>query len=156
MVDILSQIEEKNFLIESLINSNESMDTLTIDKIQLLYSEKEILRAISSMQYAFKSSPHLHKIFAEVDLLKNFHAEVSNTLEKLASSIETHEIDKNSIHLPEMQRLKEYIFCEAKKDPDEEMMYEHVFLFAAEQIVKQLKEILKLIHTPSIKNAESK
>lgn len=43
MVDILSQIEEKNFLIESLINSNESMDTPTIDKIQLLYSEKEVL-----------------------------------------------------------------------------------------------------------------
>jgi uncharacterized membrane protein YccC len=113
---------------------------------KLLFAEKEILRAISAMQYAYKSSVAMQKLFANTDVLKTFHHAVTHTLDKVANNIETHEVDKDSIHLPEIAALEYFIYAEVKKLQNEDAMYFYVFLFAAEQIVSQLTGILKLLY----------
>ncbi len=111
---------------------------------QLLFAEKEILRAISAMQHAYIASPHIKMLFSNVAMLNHFHMGVCDVLEKIAKGIESQKIEKE-IKLPDLSALKSYIFSEAKKEQEEVVVYLYVFLYAAEQMVKQLRQVLQLV-----------
>ncbi|HEX2549897.1 MAG TPA: FUSC family protein [Gammaproteobacteria bacterium] len=112
---------------------------------QLLYAEKEILRAISAMQYAYKISPHVKMLCSNNTIIKGFHLSVCQVLEKVALHIETNEVEKQSVHIPEVTELKAYIFSLGPGEKQEDTVYLYTFLFFAEQVVNQLNAIKKLI-----------
>lgn len=112
---------------------------------QLLYAEKEILRAISVMQYAYKISPNVKMLCSNVIIIQNFHSEVCQVLDKIAMRIETHEGDNQSIQILDATSLKNYIFEIVPKENHEDAMYLYTYLFAAEHIVKQISSMRKII-----------
>ncbi len=112
---------------------------------QLLYAEKEILRAISAMQYAYKISPQVKMLCSNVLIIQNFHSAVCKVLDDIALSIETHEVDTQTIQIPELAPLKNYIFEIVTQEKQEDAMYLYTYLFSAEQILKQITSMTKII-----------
>lgn len=92
MDDILSQVEEKNLIIENILNVSNVLDSEAIEKIQLLYSEKRSLlnqfidyRKSDSGESEFKSNPDYwskrYKVYLDSD---------KKIMNKLASKVKLH------------------------------------------------------------------
>lgn len=108
---------------------------------QILQSEKEILRSISSMHHAFEVSPQI----AEISQVKEFNDAICSVLESIANYIEKRKIQKISILIPDINPLKTYVFSQHNQKLAEERVTLDAYLFSAEMLVLELKNLLQLI-----------
>ena len=114
---------------------------------QLLYSEKEILRSIVVMHHVYKASPASKKLFTKIEIVKEFHEKICHALEKISVCLGSTDKAKISIHIPQIQLLKDNICAQMKDTPPETGAYLNVFLFSAEILVKHLRKLIKLVST---------
>ena len=107
----------------------------------LLQAEKETLRAIAAMRYAYQTYPDL---FHTLALQESLHQPIVEVLEKLSQSFETHEVDLTTIHIPDFQQIKANVLSLAKNFSVDEKITVYAFLFSTERLIQQLKNILNL------------
>jgi uncharacterized membrane protein YccC len=112
---------------------------------QILKCEKEILRCISFMHYAFEEAPNRKKIFSHIYTLREFHDVVIEALRQIADSLESKKTKKMSIALPSIKLLKDSINDNAKHFSIEDSEYPHAYLFCAEILIAQLKKLVVLM-----------
>lgn len=110
---------------------------------QCLRCEKEIMRSIIFMNYAYQASPETRKVISDLDLFKEFHKQVTHALEKIAVSIETRK--NQTISLPEITPLKNALHNEIELADEELEIQLCAFLFCAETLVNRLDRVVVLL-----------
>lgn len=112
---------------------------------QILKCEKEILRCISFMHYAYEEAPNRKKIFSHIYTLREFHDEVCDALAHIAQGLESKKSKKMTIRLPSIKLLKDSVNNNAKHFSIEDSEYPHAYLFCAEILIAQLKKLIVLM-----------
>lgn len=111
---------------------------------QLLWCEKEILRSIVFMHHALQMSSAKSQEFIQQPQLITFNRAVCQTLEEIASNIETQSSKK--INLPNIQILKNAFSHENQSVAAEDIFYVNAIIFCAEILIERLAELIKLTH----------
>jgi uncharacterized membrane protein YccC len=152
------QLDEKivsSFLIQRKLATDASREVLG-KKFSLkhfkniLTCEKEILRSIAFMHYAYETAPNREKMFSHIYTLHEFHEAVCKALEQIANSLENKQKPKQkykqtNISLPSIEILKKSVNNNIKNYSIEETEYPHAYLFCAEILIAQLGKLSSLI-----------
>lgn len=112
---------------------------------QLLSCEKEILRAIIFMHYAYRASPDSKKLFSNMNSLREFHDLICQALDKIADCIETKKVKRITVKLPNIDPLRETIERGIKKFSADDIVYANGYLFCAEILVSQVQRLSALV-----------
>jgi uncharacterized membrane protein YccC len=112
---------------------------------KLLRCEREILRAITFMHHAYKSSPRSKMLFSTQHIIHEFHDKICNALERIAEQIGKRSKKKLNLDIPSFQLIKDMIASEKQKLNDDDLVYTNAYLFFAEIIVESLKELSQLV-----------
>lgn len=110
---------------------------------QSLWCEKEIIRSIIFMFYAYQQSADLI-IGDNLLLLEKFHQEIADTLENISSSIEQNKIPAD-VFISNLTPLK-----------SEERISVNAFIFCAEILVERLHKIVSLLKEASLLKKSNK
>lgn len=122
---------------------------------QLLNCEKEILRCITFMHYAYRSSPDTKKVFSNMNLLRDFHDLICQALDKIAECIEVKKVKRITVKLPNIDPLKEVVEKGIKKFSPDDIVYANGYLFCAEILITQVHQLAALV-TPLVSDNVSK
>lgn len=116
---------------------------------QLLNCEKEILRSVTFMHYAYRASPDTKKLFSNMNLLREFHDTLYQALGKIADCIDTKKAKRIIVKLPDINPLKEAIENGIKKFAIDDIVYANGYLFCAEILISQIQQLAALV-TPLV------
>jgi uncharacterized membrane protein YccC len=111
---------------------------------QSLWLEKEILRSIIFMYYAYHATLETKKFIRELNAFQEFNQHLSAALEKLALCIEKRRIE--TIFIPNITTLKQDIQEKSIAFPLEQKIYLDSFLFCSEALVARLNKLAALIN----------
>lgn len=109
-----------------------------------LWYEKELLRCIAFMHLAFNSSLEINKLFSNMGLVKQFHEQICQVLNKIANCLEEQKMDED-INLPDLKP-----FCDAVNDAikilnAEDVLHANAFLFCVEILMARLEKLLVFV-----------
>jgi uncharacterized membrane protein YccC len=106
---------------------------------QSLWCEKEIIRSIMFMYYAYQKSYDLEIMRENKLLLENFHRDVSHMLDtiSLASEKNTNPVDTLMDHLTKLKKL----LNNTTTLPQEQQISVDTFIFCAEILVERLTKL---------------
>lgn len=107
---------------------------------QSLWLEKEILRSIVFMYHAYYSTEESKKIILNINLLFDFHTQISESLEKIAFCIEKKR--NEIIPLPRLEPIKNAI-NDSIQSADRIAL--DGFMFGLEILVSRLNKLVELI-----------
>lgn len=113
---------------------------------QLLLCEKEILRSIAYMQYAYKESSNTKELFSTMSILHHFHDKICEALEQIAHYLEYKATKKLIIVLPTTESLETAIQNKMGYLTEPDMVYAHAFLFCARILLDRLEQIISLVN----------
>ncbi|HSW69958.1 MAG TPA: FUSC family protein [Gammaproteobacteria bacterium] len=109
---------------------------------QMLWYEKEIIRSIMFMFYAYQKISAAKIIKNNQELLNNFHQEIIDTLENISRSIEKNQ-NPDEIIIQHLETLKK-TFSDVISLEEEERISLDTFLFCAEILVERLGKLSAL------------
>lgn len=111
---------------------------------QILLAEREILRAIDFMHYAYFSSKANIKLFSEDQDIKTFHEKMVVVFEKLTKQIQSRKKSKLNIELPSLDALRKLI--EENQFTKDDKICSDAFLFCTDIMIKKLKKLINAIN----------
>lgn len=109
-----------------------------------LGSEKEILRSITFMYYAYKASSAVREVFATEETVQTFHQEARDALKKLAIGLKE-KTPHLSIKIPDVFALQTCIQMKAQSAPPSDIMHLNGFIFSAQIFVTWLMALSSVI-----------
>lgn len=112
--------------------------------IQTLHNEKEILRSIDFMHYAFINIQETFPTFKKSPALDSFNETILQSLNTLVRVIETDEPPKEHLHIPTTSALQIELQKETSIQTPEKMVYADGFLFSAEILTRSLTKLARL------------
>lgn len=119
--------------------------------MNLLYAEREMLRAITFMHIALSHDKQLRLLFSKNMLIQAFNKRISELFSQLIQLMKTPARTEIKIRFPSLKNVKETLSSAlAKATPDEHINYDG-FIFSAEVLVQSLKNFAKL-HKISFKD----
>jgi len=113
---------------------------------QSLWCEKEIIRSITFMFYAYQKAADLPILRENKALLENFHQEISNILQDISRSIEKNKMP-TQILINHMTSLKKTLNNIELLGHNERISLD-TFIFCAEILVARLEKIVELLKKP--------
>lgn len=125
-------------LFGKLFNANHFM--------QLLWCEREILRAISFMHQAYAASSDAQQFLTNHLLTAEFNTMICKELEKLAVCLETKSLLNDKINIPCILKIRNGIHTDKSALPPESIIYIDGYLFSAGILVERLKTLEQLIN----------
>lgn len=111
---------------------------------QSLICEKEILRCITFMHFAYKASPHNRQFFSNEAVVKNFHLAACEALDALADFLEHNKRQPKTLS-PYIHELKKIIDENTIKFNRRDAVYIDSFLFCAEILVARMDRLTELV-----------
>lgn len=116
---------------------------------QSLWCEKEIIRSIIFMFYAWQKSSGLIVMQNNQSLLDNFHQSVANTLENISFCIQQNKLSANVLAV-DLSSLKESLHSATSSLEMDERIAVDAFIFCAEILVERLQKIIDLLKNSSL------
>lgn len=113
-----------------------------------LYCEREVLRAINFMDIALAKMESVRSIYAAPDPLIAFNSAITGALDVLVRVLKTNQLADAHIHLPFRPELTEALQQRTQTLPETEKIYLDGFIFAAEVLITNLRELAKLYKIP--------
>ncbi len=111
---------------------------------QSLWFEKEILRSIIFMYYAYHNSEESKKICCEIKEVHIFHQGISEALDKIAACIENQRID--TILIPNLEPLKCAFAEKTQRVTSDEKINLDGFLFCAGILSSRMNKLVALVN----------
>lgn len=108
---------------------------------QTLYCEREMLRAITFMHTALARVKQAEVVIMTSPIAKLFNDAILNALDKLRATIIDAKQDQSHITLPSLESLKQDMYEMINSPSREEMIYIDGFLFSAEVMLNNLKQL---------------
>lgn len=115
---------------------------------QFLYSEREMLRAITFMHYALVHIDNIASKFTQLPTAHAFNETILQTLTTLIKAVESHETLDEHIHIPSLKGIKEELENNIEAATNEDLMYIDGFLFSAEILTNNLSKLANLYRMP--------
>ena len=113
-----------------------------------LYCEREVLRAINFMDIALGSMPSAHTIYTAPNPLAALTSAITSSLDVLVHVLKTNRQAGAHIHLPLRPELTEALLQRTQGLPAAEQVYLDGFIFAAEVLITNLRELALLYNLP--------
>jgi hypothetical protein len=115
---------------------------------QSLWCEKEIIRSIIFMFYAWQKFSELSVVQNNQPLLDKFHQDIANTLDNISFCIQQNTMSANVLTV-DMSSLKQSLHAVTLPDMDERIAVD-AFIFCAEILVERLQRIIDLLKNASL------
>lgn len=116
--------------------------------MQTLYSEREILRAVTFMHIALTHIDNLAAIFNKLPHASLFNQEICTALETLIASLESAKPIHTPLTIPHLNGLKEEILQNIPSPTPDELIYIDGFLFSAGRLIDSLEDLASLYRVP--------
>jgi uncharacterized membrane protein YccC len=108
---------------------------------QYLWYAREILRSMTFMHLAYNASAACKNVFSGTKAITDFQQQISRVLTDIASGIENNHMP--TILLPSLTPIKN-IIAENHTLSEDDQVYCHAFLFCAEILTDNLRQLSKL------------
>jgi uncharacterized membrane protein YccC len=113
-----------------------------------LYCEREILRAINFIDLALSKVESLQSIYSQQNPLTPFNNEVMQTLDVLIKVLRTNNPASAHVHLPDISPMIQSLHQFHEQLTKEQGIYLDGFVFSAEVVINNLRELAMLYQIP--------
>jgi uncharacterized membrane protein YccC len=112
--------------------------------MELLYTEREMLRAITFMHIAFVHHKHLQKLLTDNAAIHSFNERISNVFKNLIDLMRAPTSSDKKVHIPTLKSIKESLQEPLSHSSTDEHINADGFLFSANILIQGLKNFAKL------------
>ena len=113
-----------------------------------LFCEREVLRAINFMDLALSRVGGIQSIYSAENPLTPFNTGVTDALEVLSRMFRTNQLNNAHIHLPDIKPVTKALHQHPDFTSTGQRIYLDGFVFAAEVLVNNLRELAMLYNIP--------
>ena len=113
-----------------------------------LYCEREVLRSINFMDIALTKIESAHSMFVAPGPLHSFNLIVNSALDVLIRGLKTNQLTDAHVHIPNLPTMLANLQQATNNLPEAEHIYLDGFIFAAEVMLTNLRELAQLYKIP--------